>query len=164
MTAYEMRISDWRSDVCSSVLADVALHLDLRGVIGQKLDTVDPGHLSNLVGDRALTGAGLQHQQIRPQIRFIDQTRNHLTGSGEVAEILRHHDVARQKHLLHAIRCRLLKQMGLGLAVPLAASRFQHFVGARIQVATELAIEKKNMTIYGRVTEPFEDLLLALLS
>src|SRR3546814_8844725 len=38
-TAYEMRISDWSSDVCSSDLS--ILQADLRSVIGRPLETVD---------------------------------------------------------------------------------------------------------------------------
>src|SRR3546814_2976256 len=32
-TAYEMRISDWSSDVCSSDLADIARHADCRALV-----------------------------------------------------------------------------------------------------------------------------------
>src|SRR3546814_14032297 len=37
-TAYEMRISDWSSDVCSSDLASSRLPQDLRGSLGKKCD------------------------------------------------------------------------------------------------------------------------------
>src|SRR3546814_5003378 len=59
-TAYEMRISDWSSDVCSSDLATVRRDFQAAAVIGQIV-----GHLEGTIGL-------LLCEQPR-QIRFVDR-------------------------------------------------------------------------------------------
>src|SRR3546814_17221840 len=53
-TAYEMRISDWSSDVCSSDLMAVAVHPDdprYKAWIGKKVKLPITGRLVPIVGD-----------------------------------------------------------------------------------------------------------------
>src|SRR3546814_5628543 len=47
-TAYEMRISDWSSDVCSSDLQEDGIHLDAVGPVAPFLRALDVGGLGAL--------------------------------------------------------------------------------------------------------------------
>src|SRR3546814_1091227 len=56
-TAYDWRIGDWSSDVCSSELADEALDGDVALVVVQRREQADHGH--HRVGDQATPHAGV---------------------------------------------------------------------------------------------------------
>src|SRR3546814_1666966 len=81
-TAYEMRISDWSSDVCSSDLqrAAVMLGLDVpaQGGVGGEGVHVAPGALHRVVGREAL-GA---HQRIEP----VDRPRGNRSEERRVGK------------------------------------------------------------------------------
>src|SRR3546814_13669831 len=73
-TAYEMRISDWSADVCSSDLRFVALHLgqldQFGGVVALFLDRARRGH--RLVEPATLAHHLLRRLGIVPQRRVLD--------------------------------------------------------------------------------------------
>src|SRR3546814_2388798 len=66
-TAYEMRISDWSSDVCSSDLRDLAVGVELRvgQPVGRRLGIAER-HEDHAVGDSAV-GAGDQLDGAAPR-------------------------------------------------------------------------------------------------
>src|SRR3546814_9223121 len=95
-TAYEMRISDWSSDVCSSDLVDLAQHADQAGLVDVLLGVgesrarphllqhvVEPGHGEPLVL--------LQHRlalRVQPRAEVADARLQRLRriGKGERIE------------------------------------------------------------------------------
>src|SRR3546814_12233090 len=69
-TAYEMRISDWSSDVCSSDLAELVRHDDARDDPHAEHDCKDLQPITVEVGVHALAGfqpQRLEHRQIARQ-------------------------------------------------------------------------------------------------
>src|SRR3546814_1255074 len=66
-TAYEMRISDWSSDVCSSDLGDLA-----RGQAGQVVGLLDHGHAVDEVDEADETG-DLRHDRVVMRIPVRDR-------------------------------------------------------------------------------------------
>src|SRR3546814_3284776 len=69
-TAYEMRISDWSSDVCSSDLGDLA-----RGQAGQVVGLLDHGHAVDEVDEADETG-DLRHDRVVMRIPVRDRLRS----------------------------------------------------------------------------------------
>src|SRR3546814_14157463 len=70
-TAYEMRISDWSSDVCSSDLAELVRHDDARDDPHAEHDRKDLQPITVEVGVHALAGfqpQRLEHRQIARQL------------------------------------------------------------------------------------------------
>src|SRR3546814_2094058 len=106
-TAYEMRISDWSSDVCSSDLhalgAEQVLHADRQALEGARLARLAPavgglGHRERLL--RRLGDEGVQRPRRldgrdvrRGELLGRDLARGQQiarTGDGETGEIARH--------------------------------------------------------------------------
>src|SRR3546814_20904297 len=64
-TAYEMRISDWRSDVCSSDLASFPAEMRRRSKRWQRESTVTGTLFTSVVAKRHLTWAGVSSSVFR---------------------------------------------------------------------------------------------------
>src|SRR3546814_7196507 len=80
-TAYEMRISDWSSDVCSSDL------LDVDRVIAIPKTREVAGRMDALVGADAHGGPGdpREHRVVASGERLLDQGDGELSGDVEMA-------------------------------------------------------------------------------
>src|SRR3546814_19005342 len=87
-TAYEMRISDWSSDVCSSDLLGVA-------ELGEH---VEPKPDASLLLQRAMQKLGLSargyHRILKIARTIADLARNETVETSHVAEALRYRDIA----------------------------------------------------------------------
>src|SRR3546814_2351465 len=81
-TAYEMRISDWSSDVCSSDLYALSLHLDLEE---RQIHVIAPDvgggfGIKNIVYPEEIAVAAVA-RHLRYPLRWIEDRREHLLSS-----------------------------------------------------------------------------------
>ena len=105
-----------------------------------ELDAVRRGDPRNGEGDGAAAGAGLEDAHAGLYVGQFQQTGDDRGRGGEEVElVLGDLDFARDDDLVDPLGGVAVEQVGLRLAVPLAAGGLEDFVGALVELALQLA-------------------------